>query len=164
MNSRSFTVFVAAAAASVLMLQGCAAGYGSRDYNARQAGVEQEVRMAIVEGVREIRIQGRGNGVGPAIGATVGGVIGSNATYHSSRHYHGSAGFVGAIAGAILGSVIGASIEKSANERDGLEITVKYDGGAVKAIVQEADEKFQVGDRVRVLSAGGLSRVTRAGA
>jgi outer membrane lipoprotein SlyB len=36
---------------------------------------------------------------------------------------------------------------------------VRYDNGTLGAIVQEADESFNVGDRVRVLSGGGATRV-----
>lgn len=44
--------------------------------------------------------------------------------------------------------------------RSGLEITVKLDNGELRAIVQEADEMFQPGERVRLLSSGGVTRVT----
>ena len=39
--------------------------------------------------------------------------------------------------------------------------SVKLDNGALLAIVQEADEVFKPGDRVRILSNGQNSRVTR---
>ena len=52
------------------------------------------------------------------------------------------------------------AIENSANNRPGYELTVRLDDGEMRAIVQEADEPFAPGDRVRILSRGGLSRVT----
>jgi len=42
----------------------------------------------------------------------------------------------------------------------GVEITVKLDSGRLIAITQAADEVFRVGDRVRVLSGGGTTRVS----
>jgi outer membrane lipoprotein SlyB len=39
-------------------------------------------------------------------------------------------------------------------------VTVKLDSGALVAIVQEADETFKAGERVRILSDGRTSRVT----
>jgi outer membrane lipoprotein SlyB len=46
--------------------------------------------------------------------------------------------------------------------RDGLEITVRLDNGDLRAITQTATgETFRAGDRVRILSSGGVSRVTR---
>ena len=45
-------------------------------------------------------------------------------------------------------------------QRKALEITVKLDSGQTLAIVQEADETFNVGDRIRVLTASdGTKRV-----
>jgi len=40
-------------------------------------------------------------------------------------------------------------------------VTVKLDDGQMVAIVQDADETFRPGDRVRILSDGATSRVTR---
>ena len=43
---------------------------------------------------------------------------------------------------------------------DALEITVRLDSGEMRAIVQEADQQFVPGQRVRLLSSGGVTRVT----
>ena len=40
------------------------------------------------------------------------------------------------------------------------EITVKLDGGGLIAIVQEADEAFNPGERVRIIEDSSTSRVT----
>jgi outer membrane lipoprotein SlyB len=45
-------------------------------------------------------------------------------------------------------------------KKQGLEITVKLDNGELRAITQEADETFRPGERVRLLSGGGVTRVT----
>jgi outer membrane lipoprotein SlyB len=66
----------------------------------------------------------------------------------------------GTVAGALLGSLIGAHVERDANLRPGIEVTVLLDGGKYIAVVQEPDETFRVGDRVRVLSGNGTTRVT----
>jgi len=42
-------------------------------------------------------------------------------------------------------------VEKRATEKAALEISVKLDDGSEVVIVQETDELFNVGDRVRVL-------------
>ena len=72
----------------------------------------------------------------------------------------GSGQVAGAIGGAILGGLLGSNIERSANERPGLEVTVQLDSGQYISVVQEADEGFRPGDRVRVLSGRGTTRVT----
>ena len=63
-------------------------------------------------------------------------------------------------AGAILGGIAGSAAENKINERRGLEITVRLDNGEMRAITQEADEVFRPGERVRLLSSGGVTRVT----
>ena len=142
-----------AAAVLGLALGGCAYHYGSGDYRGYQVRGEQSVRFGVVDSVRPVRINPRDTGVGAATGAIAGGIAGSNVG-------GGSGQIVGALGGAILGGVIGQNVEQSANERRGEEITVLLDSGKYVAVVQEADESFRPGDRVRVLSGRGTTRVT----
>ncbi|HYC47672.1 MAG TPA: glycine zipper 2TM domain-containing protein [Burkholderiales bacterium] len=144
-----------AAVALVTLVTGCAApGLGGGSYSRDQARREQTVRMGYVESVREVKLEGTRSGVGPAAGAVAGGVAGS--TIGRGR---GSA--LGAIAGAVVGGIAGQAVEQSATARQGVEVTVKLDNGQMVAIMQEADETFRPGDRVRILSDGATSRVTR---
>lgn len=136
-----------------LVLGGCAYHGGSADYRGYEVRGEQTVRFGVVETVREVRIQPRDTGLGGASGAVLGGIAGS--------HAGGGSGHVaGAVAGAILGGVIGQEVERSGNQRQGIEITVQLDSGRYIAIVQEDDESFRSGDRVRILSGRGTTRVT----
>ena len=65
------------------------------------------------------------------------------------------------VAGAIAGAAVGSAAEEGLTRKEGLEITVRLENGTVLAVVQEADEAFEVGDSVRVLkSADGTTRVT----
>ena len=66
-----------------------------------------------------------------------------------------------AVLGAIGGMVAGQAIEQQANQREGLEITIKYDNGDVRVIVQEADLDVKPGDRVRIISGSGVLRVSK---
>jgi outer membrane lipoprotein SlyB len=142
-----------AAAACLALLGGCAYNYGARDYRAYETRGEQSVRFGIVESVRDVHITPRETGVGTAGGAVLGGIAGSNVG--------GGAGQVaGAIGGAILGGIIGQGVERSANDRPGLELTVLLDSGKYISVVQEADEPFRNGDRVRILTGRGATRVT----
>lgn len=140
-------------AASAFILSGCPGGLGSTDYSREQARSEQEVRMGIVESVRVVNIEGTKSNVGTAAGAVVGGVAGSNVG-------GGKGGIVGATVGAVLGGLGGAAAEEDVTRQKGLEITVRLDSGRMIAITQAADEEFHVGDRVRILSGGGTTRVT----
>jgi outer membrane lipoprotein SlyB len=64
------------------------------------------------------------------------------------------------VLGSVAGGVAGQAVEEATTRRAGLEITVKLDNGSLVAITQEADEVFKPGDRVRILSGSGVSRVT----
>jgi outer membrane lipoprotein SlyB len=134
-------------------LGGCASSNSGSAYSRGQARTEQTVRMGVVEHVRDVQIEGTKTGAGGAAGGVVGGVAGS-----SIGQGKGSA--IGAVVGAVAGAVVGGKAEEAATKRQGLEITVKLDSGSMVAIVQEADEQFGVGDRVRILSGQGVSRVT----
>jgi outer membrane lipoprotein SlyB len=148
------SMIVWAAAAFATVLTGCAPGLGGSSYSREQARREQTVRMGVVESVREVKLEGTRSGVGPAAGAVVGGVAGS--TIGSGR---GSA--VAAVLGAVAGGVAGQAAEQGVTSKRGVEVTVKLDNGQMVAIMQEADETFRPGDRVRILSDGATSRVTR---
>jgi len=73
---------------------------------------------------------------------------------------HGAGSSVAAVLGGVAGGVAGNALENKATEKDALEITVRLDSGEMRAIVQEADLQFTPGQRVRLLSSGGVTRVT----
>ncbi|HEX4880446.1 MAG TPA: glycine zipper 2TM domain-containing protein [Limnobacter sp.] len=139
----------------VAALAGCAtqstSGAVYREGETRRA---QMIEQGTVESVRTVTIQGDTNGVGTAAGGIVGGIAGSNVGGGSGRA-------VGAVLGAVAGGIAGQAIERNASTRQGLEITVRMDNGTLRAYVQDADEQFRPGDRVRVVTGGGTSRVTR---
>jgi outer membrane lipoprotein SlyB len=139
--------------AAIVSLAGCASGTGGKDYSRAQTRTVQEVQMGIVESVREVNIEGTKTPIGAGAGAVVGGVAGSTVG-------SGKGSVVGAAVGAVLGGLGGAAIEEGVTRNKGVEITVKLDSGRLIAITQSADETFQVGDRVRVLSGGGTTRVS----
>ena len=135
------------------ILAGCAGGLGGGDYERGQTRGVQEVQMGVVESVREVKIEGTKSGIGSTAGAVVGGVAGSNVG-------GGKGQIVGSVLGAVVGGVGGAAVEEGATRQKGYEITVRLDGGRMLAITQAADEEFKVGERVRILSGSGVTRVT----
>ncbi len=154
MRTRAATLALSLSA--VVGLAGCGLlpGQGSGDYSRDQVRTEQSVRRGVVENIREVNIEGSRSGVGAVAGGAVGGIAGS--TVGRGR---GSA--VGAVVGAVLGGVAGAATEQNVTKQKGLEIEVKLDSGKSIVVVQALDEKFAVGDSVRVISGGGATRVTR---
>src|SRR5205823_6105721 len=118
------------ALALAALLAGCITHESGNVYSKHEAGREQTVRMATVDSVRPVQLEGSQSGIGAGAG--------------------------GAVAGGVAGNVI----ENKATSKNALEITVKLDSGEMRAIVQEADQQFAPGQRVRLLSSGGVTRVT----
>ena len=153
MNIKYLVVLGTVAAA---LLAGCAApGLGGGNYNRAQVRGEQTVRLGVVENVRDVAIDARDTGTGTLAGAAIGGIAGSTL----GGGYKANA--AGSIAGAVIGGIIGNAVEKDANDRKGVEVTVRLEGGKLIAVTQEKDEEFRVGDKVRILSGQGATRVTR---
>ncbi len=148
------TLTLTALAAATALLSGCATSQSGSSYQQGQAQREMNVRMGVVESVRQVTLEGGKSGTGTAVGGVLGGIAGSNVGGGS----RGSA--VGTILGVVGGAVAGHAIEEGMSKKAGLEITVKFDNGTLSAITQEADEQFRAGERVRVLSGGGTTRVT----
>jgi outer membrane lipoprotein SlyB len=140
---------------STIILSGCATGLGGGTYSRDQARQEQTVRTGIVESVREVQIEGTRSMVGAVAGGVAGGIGGS---YMGD----GTLGALGAVLGAVGGGLLGQAAEEGVTRRKGVEITIKLDNGSLVAITQEVEENetFKPGERVRILSGGGASRVT----
>ena len=156
-NSSTFLRITAGAAlvASALVVSGCANHSASSSvYTYGQAQNEQIVRLGTVQSVRYVTIQSeQPSGFGGLSGAAIGGVAGSTIG-------GGRGKTLATIGGGILGALAGNAIENQVDKKQGLEITVTMDNGETRAIAQEADIMFTAGQRVRVLSGNGPTRVT----
>lgn len=140
---------------AVVALAGCASSRSGDVYSREQARHEMNVRMGVIESVREVQIEGTKTGAGTLAGGAVGGVAGSSVG-------GGKGQIVGAVVGAVAGAVAGHAIEEGATRKRGVELTVRLDDGKTIAVVQEDDPAlFRIGDRVRVLSDYRETRVVR---
>ncbi|WER45449.1 hypothetical protein CupriaWKF_14240 [Cupriavidus sp. WKF15] len=154
MNNKLRTGVIALCAVAAL-ISGCATDSSSNSvYSTGQAQREQTVRYGMVEGVRDVMIQGGQTGAGTIAGGAIGGVAAG------SLIGSGNGSVAAGILGAVLGGIAGSAAENKVNQRRGLEITVRLENGEMRAITQEADELFRPGDRVRLLTSGGVTRVT----
>ncbi|ALL64022.1 MULTISPECIES: glycine zipper 2TM domain-containing protein [Paraburkholderia] len=144
--------------AGSLAMTGCAYNSSSADvYTSSQAQREETVRMGVVDSVRAVKISSN-NGQPSGIGAIGGGALGAVA---GSAIGGGRGSILTGIVGGLAGAVAGNTIENSTAMRDGVEITVRLDNGDMRAITQSATgEIFRAGERVRLLSSGGVTRVT----
>lgn len=138
---------------AILALGGCASSQSGSAYSRDQARQVQEVQMGVVDSVRQVQLEGTKSPVGTAAGAVVGGVAGSNIG-------SGKGSTIGTVLGAVAGGLLGSAAEEGVTRKPGLEITVKLNNGRIIAVTQEADEIFRPGERVRVLTGGGVTRVT----
>lgn len=139
----------------VLLASGCASSRSGQIYSREQARSGHEVEMGTVEAVTEVMIEGTKTPVGAVAGGIMGGVLGSAVGGGSGKR-------IATAAGALGGAAAGAAAEEKITQKKGLEIQIKLDSGKTVAIVQEADEVFNAGDRVRVLTGpDGTKRVRR---
>jgi outer membrane lipoprotein SlyB len=135
------------------LLSGCATQRSGDVYSRDEALREQTVRLATVESVRPVIIQGTRSGIGAAAGGVVGGVAGSGAG-------RGRGEVIGGVLGGVAGGVAGQALEEGTTRRNGVEVTVRLPNGELRAIVQEATEDvFKPGEQVRLITAGGVTRV-----
>jgi outer membrane lipoprotein SlyB len=147
-------VVAAVLAASMAVLAGCANDTASSSvYSYGQAQREQVVRTGTVEAVRQVTIQrDKSSGAGVLAGGALGGVAGSTVG-------GGTGNILATIGGGILGAVAGNAVENQAGKTRGLEITVRLDNGETRVIAQAADVALSAGQRVRLISGNGPTRV-----
>lgn len=145
---------VAVVVASAAVLAGCAHDTASSSvYSYGQAQREQVVRLGTVQSVRPVTIQqDRTSGAGVAAGGALGGVAGSGIG-------GGRGQVLAAIGGGLLGAYAGDKIEHAAGKTRGLEIVVLLDNGETRVVAQADDVPIGVGQRVRMISGGGPTRV-----
>lgn len=139
-----------------ILLSSCAQDSLTGDtYSRGEAGRAQSVQTGRITSIRPVKIEGGSQG-GSLVGALAGGFLGSN--IGGGR----AANTAGAVGGALVGSAIGSHAQQAASSRNGIEISVRLDGGGSLAIVQEVSprEPFYIGDRVRILGSGDRTRVS----
>ena len=136
-----------------VFLAACASSNSGSVYKRDDARKVQTVKTGVVESVRQVKLEGTKTPIGTVAGGAIGGIAGS-----SIGGGRGSA--IAAVLGAVVGGLAGSAAEEGITRKDGIEITVKLDGGAMIAIVQEADETFKPGDKVRIVENSDTSRVS----
>ena len=147
-----FSKLVLVAVLSILVAA-CASSNSGSVYSREDARKVQTVKTGVVESVRSVKLEGTKTPIGTVAGGVVGGVAGGSIG-------HGAGSTIAAVIGAVAGGIAGSAIEEGVTRKDALEITVKLDGGSMIAIVQEADEQFKAGDKVRIVENSDTSRVT----
>jgi outer membrane lipoprotein SlyB len=140
-------------AVAAVVLAGCVSQKTGDVYTRDEALREQSVRRATVESVRPVKIEGTRSGVGAVAGGAVGGVAGSTVGT-------GKTSSVAAVAGALGGGLAGQALEEGVTRKNGVEITVRLDNGEMRAVVQDDKDRFVAGQKVRLLTQNGVTRVS----
>ncbi len=151
---RKSVLLVASFTTMSLLLGGCASNLSGDSYSRDEARKVQTVRMGTIESLRPVKIEGTKTPIGGGAGAIVGGVAGSAVG-------GGRGSIVAAVIGAVAGGLAGSAAEEGLTRTQGVEITVREDDGSMRAYVQQVQENeiFRVGERVRIMSVNGTSRV-----
>lgn len=136
-----------------VLLAACASSNSGSVYSRDEARRVQTVKTGVIESVRQVKLEGTKSPVGTIAGGAVGGIAGSSIG-------GGKGQAIATVIGAVAGGLAGAAAEEGLTRKDGVELTVKLDGGGLIAIVQEADEVFKSGERVRIIESGGTARVS----
>jgi outer membrane lipoprotein SlyB len=135
-------------------LVGCASNLSGESYSRSEARTVQTVEYGVIEHLRPVQIEGTKTPIGAGAGAAVGGIAGSGVG-------GGKGSYVMTVIGAVAGGMAGAAIEEGITRTQGVEITVKLNSGQTIAVVQalSTNERFSVGEQVRVLYGGQNTRV-----
>jgi outer membrane lipoprotein SlyB len=142
--------------ALALLAGGCAPRVGGSDYDASGVRTAQSVTYGTVQSVRVVSIHDDSettSTLSTAGGAVAGGVLGNLVGGGAGRT-------VATVGGALLGAAAGYGGSKALTSQEGYEIMVKLENGSVIAVTQGTDMQFTPGQRVKVLSGGGSTRVT----
>jgi outer membrane lipoprotein SlyB len=110
-----------------------------------------------ISSLRPVQIEGTKTPIGAIAGAGIGGVAGSAIG-------GGKGSIITTIIGAVGGGLLGAAGENLLTKSNGVEITFRLDNGAIRSVVQQVqtNERFSVGQRIKVMSVNGQTRVTGA--
>ncbi|WP_035068703.1 glycine zipper 2TM domain-containing protein [Nitratidesulfovibrio termitidis] len=136
-----------------LAISGCAQTYGGGTYKGGQTRMSHTVQYGTVEQISDSVIEDSPSGLGALGGAVVGGVLGNMIGGGKGR-------VLTTLGGAVAGGAAGYAGEQAMKTKKAIEITVRLENGQVMSVVQEPDETFVVGDRVRILTGNdGSARV-----
>lgn len=136
-------------------LGGCMSNLGGDVYSREDARRVQTVMLGTIVALRPVQIEGTKTPIGAIAGAGIGGVAGSTMG-------GGSGSIITTIIGAVGGGLLGAYGENLMTRSNGVEITFNLDNGMTRSVVQQvqANERFSVGDRIRIMNLNGQTRVT----
>ncbi len=128
-----------------LFASGCqTTSQGSKTYTRAEAQKPLSVTYGTIISVADVTIAREESGGGAVAGGVAGGIAGSTIGGGDGRT-------LATAAGVLIGAAIGSKTEQEMGKKDALEIEVEQDDGQIFVIVQEKDDEFLPGDRVRII-------------
>jgi len=122
---------------------------------AAQSGVMQRLQYGVVVDAQPATVVKQGPRQGARVGSTVGAVAGYALADRGDR-------WLGALLGGVVGGAVGNGVEKKSRKKKGWSLIIRLDNGSEIGIdVPGKHQKFRPGDKVRLSTAGGQTRVTR---
>jgi outer membrane lipoprotein SlyB len=143
-----------AAAALALALAACAPQQSGDVYSSANALTASEVQFGTITGSRNVELQNMGQ-ADQAIGAVLGGVAGAALGQNVGK---GTGRVLATGALATAGAAAGNQAGKYVGRAQSIEWFVRLDDGREISVVQ-GEPVFGVGQRVRVISGGGQTRL-----
>lgn len=140
-----------------LTITGCASNLQGDTYSRQDARQVQSVQYGTIEDIRLVVIEGTKTPIGAATGAAVGGIAGSNVG-------GGKGAAIATVIGVVAGGLAGAAAEEGLTKSQGIELVIRMgDSNKIVSVVQRHDpsKPFYVGDRVRLMTVNGVTRVSQ---
>jgi outer membrane lipoprotein SlyB len=140
-----------------LTITGSASNLQGDTYSRQDARQVQSVQFGTVEDVRLVVIEGTKTPIGTATGAAIGGIAGSSIG-------DGKGAAVATVIGAVAGGLAGAAAEEGITKSQGVELVIRLgESNKIISVVQGHDpaKPFYVGDRVRLMTVNGQTRVSQ---
>ena len=128
-----------------LLLTSCAPKLGGKDYSMNEVGTNSVTLRGSIIALEVVNLnakQPNEPGIGAAVGAVTGAVTGNVVSNH---------GAFTTLAGGLLGGAAGHFAEQALTNQEGFNYTVQLDNGQIQNIVQGAEPRLSVGQRVLVV-------------
>ncbi|MDH3998699.1 MAG: glycine zipper 2TM domain-containing protein [Desulfuromonadales bacterium] len=140
-------------AATLTFSYGCAPSTSGSVYSRDQTRTPHSVFYGTVLRAELVTIEGEPSAIGAIAGGVLGGVLGSSVGGGSGQD-------IATVGGALAGAAAGSAIEKGMGTEQGVELEVELDSGELMIVVQELDDEYNIGDRVRLVKdSKGVTRV-----
>lgn len=146
--------FVSAIALSV---SACGRTINSNEYHSAAVGEVAHTYKGTIDSARQVTVTEherlQENQAGIVGGALAGGVLGHQVG-------KGKGNVAATVAGALAGGAAGAYAERALGTQQGYEYTVRLEDGRYLTVVQGLDNRFNIGQKVKVIvSHKGRSRI-----